>query len=77
MTMESATEFLKSKIAEALKKTPADINEHMKFTSLGLDSLDAMRIFVDIQKEVGKPLRPTLMFEFETICDVAAYLETV
>lgn len=69
-------------IIERLKKillTVADgrirnVNIEETFYDMGLDSGDLLKFVKILEKDIGQTLYPTLLFEYQTISELAAYL---
>ncbi|MBN8218094.1 MAG: hypothetical protein J0L75_15740, partial [Spirochaetes bacterium] len=66
--------YLREKIALTLKVDPNRVSDGDSFIDLGLDSMTVMELTHAIQQEKSIELYPTLLFEYTTINDLAAYL---
>ena len=51
-----------------------DIDVSRPFSSFGLDSAGTMTLLGEIEGFLGRPLSPTLFFNYPTISDLAAHL---
>jgi polyketide synthase PksN len=71
MTAES---FLRQLMADRLKKPPEQIETRVGYYEMGLDSPGLLDTVQAIEAKVGVPLPPTLLFEYTTIKELAAYL---
>jgi glycine C-acetyltransferase len=54
---------------------PGPIDVHTSLLTLGVDSLGASAIALDIEKSTGWPLTPDVVFEYQTVDELAGYLE--
>ncbi|MFJ7041977.1 SDR family NAD(P)-dependent oxidoreductase [Streptomyces sp. NPDC101112] len=75
-TAPEITALLRRLLAEALHRSPEDIAEDAPFLGLGLDSLSAVDLARRLERELGRPLPATLLFEYRTIGELAAHLAT-
>ncbi|MQS99072.1 non-ribosomal peptide synthetase, partial [Streptomyces jumonjinensis] len=67
---------LRRLLATAVRLPPADISDDEPFFSLGLDSLAAVDLVKQLERELGVPLPATLFFEYRTVRELAAHLGT-
>ncbi|MFE5160888.1 amino acid adenylation domain-containing protein [Streptomyces sp. NPDC056697] len=70
------TGVLRRLLAEALHRAPAEVADDEQFLTMGLDSLSAVDLVRRLEAELGRPLPPTLFFEYRTIGELAAHLAT-
>ncbi|MPY55262.1 non-ribosomal peptide synthetase, partial [Streptomyces acidicola] len=63
-------------LAEALHRAPEDIGDDEQFLTLGLDSLTAVDLARRLERELGRTLPATLLFEYRTLGELAAHLAT-
>ncbi|WP_425288542.1 amino acid adenylation domain-containing protein [Streptomyces melanosporofaciens] len=70
------TGVLRRLLAEALHRAPAEVADDEQFLTMGLDSLSAVDLVRRLESELGRPLPPTLFFEYRTIGELAAHLAT-
>ncbi|MCZ8519622.1 MULTISPECIES: SDR family NAD(P)-dependent oxidoreductase [Paenibacillus] len=70
----SARSFLRELMAERLGMPPADIDSRAGYYELGLDSPGLLGMVRVIEDRIGIALSPTLLFEYSTIEELAAYL---
>ncbi len=75
-TAPEITALLRRLLAEALHRSPEDIAEDAPFLALGLDSLSAVDLARRLERELGRPLPATLLFEYRTVGELAAHLAT-
>jgi acyl carrier protein len=61
-------------LAEMLKLPPAEINPDVRFARLGLDSASAIFLVTALEEWLGIELSAELVFEHQTVADVARYL---
>ncbi|MFD8619295.1 amino acid adenylation domain-containing protein [Streptomyces sp. NPDC059513] len=67
--------LLRRLLAAALRLPPAEIPDDAPFLSLGLDSLAAVDLVRQLERELGVSLPATLFFEYRTVRELAAHLE--
>ncbi|WP_216591943.1 acyl carrier protein, partial [Streptomyces brasiliscabiei] len=70
------TPLIRRLLAEALHRSPQDIDDNAQFLTLGLDSLSAVDLARRLERELGHPLPATLLFEHRTIAELATHLTT-
>lgn len=68
--------LLRRLLAAALRLPPAEISDDEPFLSLGLDSLAAVDLVRQLERELGLALPATLFFEYRTVRELAAHLGT-
>ncbi|MEW9701793.1 phosphopantetheine-binding protein [Paenibacillus sp. SI8] len=66
--------FLQQLLANQVKKPAHFINTRMEYYEMGLDSSGLMEIVDAIEANLKVKLPPTLLFEYTTIAELAAYL---
>jgi acyl carrier protein len=71
---EAIQAFIVSKLAEALKIDPTEVDIRVPFTSYGLDSIVAFSIIGDLAAWLQCDLESTLLWEFPTIEALAQFL---
>jgi acyl carrier protein len=74
LTHDSLRAWMVSELARRLRCAPSEIDTTKPFDALGLDSRNAVQISGALQKVVGKRLSPAVLFDHETIDDLAEYL---
>ena len=76
MSVDRATiaQWMASLVAEALEIEPADVDFDLPLSSLGLGSRDLIALSGELEARLGRPLSPTLMWEFPTIALLAGHL---
>ncbi|MFF6910679.1 amino acid adenylation domain-containing protein [Streptomyces sp. NPDC012389] len=67
--------LLRRLLAAALRLSPAEIPDEAPFLSLGLDSLAAVDLVRQLERELGASLPATLFFEYRTVRELAAHLD--
>jgi acyl-CoA synthetase (AMP-forming)/AMP-acid ligase II/acyl carrier protein len=67
-------DWLVANIAERLKFPAGEIDVHMPFASLGMDSMTAVLMAGDLETYLGRTLPPTLMYDHPSIAALAAHL---
>ncbi|MEU0381097.1 amino acid adenylation domain-containing protein [Streptomyces cyaneofuscatus] len=67
--------LLRRLLAAALRLSPAEIPDDAPFLSLGLDSLAAVDLVRQLERELGTSLPTTLFFEYRTVRELAAHLD--
>ena len=65
--------WLSERIAAALKVKTA-MDPDAPFSKYGLQSIDAVILAMEIEEQVGSELPPTLLWEYNTVNECAAYL---
>jgi acyl carrier protein len=74
--LDAMRAWLIERISKALKvKGPMDPDA--PFSKYGLQSIDAVILAMEIEEEVGVELPPTLLWEYNTANECAAYLMTL
>ncbi len=67
--------MLRRLLGAALRLPAADIPDDAPFLSLGLDSLAAVDLVRQLERELGAALPATLFFEYRTVRELAAHLD--
>ncbi len=73
-TSDAISAWLVSKLSEELQIDPDEIDVSEPFTSYGISSVLAVSLSGDLEDWLGRPLSPTLVFDFPTIEDLARHL---
>ncbi|MFJ8255110.1 amino acid adenylation domain-containing protein [Streptomyces sp. NPDC094466] len=68
--------LLRRLLASALRLPAAGVLDDEPFLALGLDSLAAVDLVRQLERELGRPLPATLFFEYRTIAELAAHLDS-
>lgn len=71
--LPSVIEYLKKKIATALKLSSSQVDTKADFERYGIDSIMATQLTNNLEKDLGS-LSRTLFFEYQTIEELAKYL---
>ena len=66
--------WLQTKVAEALKCEPDQVDPAAEFDTLGVDSLTAVNLSGDLEEWLGRTLDPTLLFDFPSVDALAKHL---
>lgn len=66
-----------NELAKRLNAPLEEVNPDTEFFNMGIDSLDAMQIFISVQRETEHSLSPTLLFEYDTVNKIANYIESL
>ena len=73
-TDEAARSYLRAIIGEKLQKPITALEDETGFYDLGLDSKQTLELVGELEKKCGHEFYPTLMFEYQSIEDLAEYL---
>ena len=66
-TKDSIQNWLISAIARSLKIDADEIDTSVAFDRYGMDSVVAVQLTGELQKEINQDLSPTLMYDYPTI----------
>src|SRR5512139_838569 len=66
--------WLVSQLAEMLHIAPQELSMSEPFTRYGLDSADAIRAMRKVEVWLGRPLSPTLFWDYPTVDALTRYL---
>lgn len=75
--MSDLREVITKELAELLGVDANDVNPDAEFFTMGIDSLDAMRIFMKVQDMSSHALSPTLLFEYDTVNKISGYVDSL
>ncbi|WP_098899021.1 hybrid non-ribosomal peptide synthetase/type I polyketide synthase [Streptomyces sp. st77] len=75
-TDTSTAALLRRLLASALRLPAADVPDDEAFLALGLDSLAAVDLVRQLERELGRSLPATLFFEYRTVAELAAHLDS-
>ncbi len=67
---------LRELLAQSLGVPAATVDDDAPFLSLGLDSLGAVDLVKRLERRTGRSLPATLFFEYRTVRELAAHLDT-
>lgn len=73
--MSPIADFIQNKVAETLGIKADEINPDDEFMNLGLDSMHAIFLIDEIEKEFKTEINPHLFWEFPTINSFSKKLE--
>ncbi|MBT1099892.1 non-ribosomal peptide synthetase/type I polyketide synthase [Streptomyces sp. Tu10] len=68
--------LLRRLLASALSLPDTGIADDEPFLALGLDSLAAVDLVRQLERELGRPLPATLFFEYRTVAELTAHLDS-
>ncbi|SCE62650.1 condensation domain-containing protein, partial [Streptomyces sp. OspMP-M43] len=68
--------LLRRLLASTLRLPDAAVPDDEPFLALGLDSLAAVDLVRQLERELGRTLPATLFFEYRTVAELAAHLDT-
>ena len=71
-TLAEVTAFLRDHVSKRTKVSPEQILGSTVLVDFGLESIDAVLISGHIEDEFQIEVEPSLMFEFQTLDEVAA-----
>ena len=66
--------FLIAELARRLEVDPDDIDPRQPFERYGLDSLNALRLAVELEARIGRKLPTTALWDYPSIERLATYL---
>jgi acyl-CoA synthetase (AMP-forming)/AMP-acid ligase II/acyl carrier protein len=75
VSIEAIESFLCRRLASQLGVSADSLDSRTPFQELGLDSAGALTILGELEGWVGRPLSPTLFWNYPTIADLAAHLD--
>src|SRR5437588_5933711 len=73
-TAKEIQSWLVSQLSQVLQVEPQGIDIREPFTNYGLTSLDAVGLSGDLEDWLGRPLSPTLAYDYPTIETLARHL---
>ncbi len=74
--LEAMRAWLIERISKALR-VKGSMDPDAPLSKYGLQSIDAVILAMEIEEEVGVELPPTLLWEYNTVNECAAYLMTL
>jgi len=74
LSAETLRQWLIQHLAARVGADPADIDAGKSFEAYGLDSRVAVQVSGALEKVVERRLSPGLLYEYQTIDDLTAYL---
>ncbi|MCC7361295.1 MAG: type I polyketide synthase [Anaerolineales bacterium] len=66
--------FLTRQIAQVLRLPPSQLDPHTPFGSLGFDSLMAVEVKTNLERQLGLVLPVSLVWNYPTLAELAGYL---
>lgn len=72
----STAALLRRLLASALRLPATEVPDDEPFLALGLDSLAAVDLVRQLERELGTTLPATLFFEYRTVAELAAHLDS-
>lgn len=73
-TPEAILEFVLERVALSLGTPIEKLDPREPFASFGLDSLAAVTLAADLEKYLGRPVPPTVVWDYSTPQLLAAHL---
>ncbi len=67
-------DWLIAAVASALGVPEEDVDPRDPFTSYGMDSVQAMLLLKRLERRIGRPLSPTMVFNYPSIDALSARL---
>jgi len=67
-------ELIKEEMAAILACSPEEIDENENFLSMGVSSIQAVKIINKLKNKLGIDISPAVIFEYQTIQELVAYL---
>ncbi len=74
LTVDSVRQHSLLFLAKTLHTDPGKIDADADFDRLGLDSVMAVALILDLEEWSGLDLEPSLLFEYPTINELARYV---
>ncbi|MGW0657082.1 condensation domain-containing protein, partial [Streptomyces umbrinus] len=74
--VSGAAAVLRELLAQSLGVPASAVDDDAPFLSLGLDSLGAVDLVKRLERRTGRPWPTTLFFEYRTVRELAAHLDT-
>jgi acyl carrier protein len=74
LTQRQVRRWLTGRVAEMLNVAPDTVSPHAVFSELGLSSLQAVELAAELEDMSGREVPATMVYEYPTIEDVAAYV---
>jgi acyl carrier protein len=74
LTQEKLRAWLVTELASMVKISEAEVDTTKRFDEYGLDSRTAVAVSGKLEKVVERRLSPAILFDHETIDDLADYL---
>ena len=72
--VEQVEQVLAALMAQRIRQPVEQIDIHLGYYELGLDSARLLELVGELETRIGATLSPTLLFEYTTIAELAAYL---
>ncbi|MEQ8361519.1 MAG: acyl carrier protein [Cyclobacteriaceae bacterium] len=73
--MSDVSRFIQVKVAETLGVKPDEVNPDEEFMSLGLDSMHAIFLIDEIEREYKIEINPHNFWEFPTVNSFSTHLQ--
>ncbi|MBF6194194.1 acyl carrier protein [Nocardia implantans] len=67
-------DWLVERVADYTERAPHEVDPVVPLAELGLDSVSAVGLCGEIEERWSLEADPTLVFEYPTIADIAAYI---
>ncbi|MFT4167205.1 MAG: acyl carrier protein [Microlunatus sp.] len=69
----SHVRWLTDRVAQLLDTQPADIDVDRPLTELGISSLQAVELAGDLETRLGRPVKPTIVYDHPSITELAHF----
>ncbi|WP_306323699.1 MULTISPECIES: acyl carrier protein [unclassified Streptomyces] len=66
--------FMTTRVAELLKVAPDEVSQDAVFRDLGLSSVQVVELAAELEDFSGRQIPATMVYEYPTIADAAAYV---
>ncbi len=63
-------------VGDELGMSPEEVPTDLEFSTMGLDSVKSVAILDELSRVLGRPMPPVLFFEYPTLDEVVAHLES-
>src|SRR5213594_279875 len=73
-SVQACRVWLIARLTTILEVEPDDIDVRIPLSDYGLDSAKAIKLIAALSAEAGRPLAPTLLWEYPTIESLSGYL---
>ncbi|MGY0654664.1 polyketide synthase PksL [Bacillus subtilis] len=73
-SFSGAEQFVSQLIAEKINKPVEQVEKHVGYYQMGLNSSGLLEVVETISDKIGESLSPTLLFEHTTIAELSAFL---
>ena len=74
LTQRQIRTWMVRRVAELLKVAPEAVSPQAVFNELGLSSLQAVELAAELEEFTGREIPATMVYEYPTIEEAAAYI---